>query len=65
MLDSGLPLWLRMSVGGAFGLLIGLAFGGGRPERAADFCFDPKSTGAKGDDRGGQHEKTAARERLG
>jgi hydrogenase/urease accessory protein HupE len=31
-LDSGFPVWWGMAVGGAFGLLTGLAFGGALPQ---------------------------------
>jgi hydrogenase/urease accessory protein HupE len=42
-LDSGFPVWWGMTVGGAFGLLMGLAFGGALPKKAADFFFGPKA----------------------
>ena len=39
--DSGLPLWWGMTIGGAFGMLIGLALGGNPRWKSWDF-FSPE-----------------------
>ena len=55
-LDSGFPVWWGMIIGGGFGLLLGLTFGGALPEKAANFFFGPKAPCAEDDEEDDRHE---------
>jgi hypothetical protein len=48
-LDSGLPLWWGLTVGGAIGVFFGLAFGGNHKWRVWDYIFGPEDPNFKDD----------------